>query len=34
MHNYLFGDLSEKKSDIIDLRLKVNSVGWNERIIL
>lgn len=34
MHNYLLGDLSEKKSDIIDLRLKVNSVGWNERIIL
>ena len=34
MHNYLLGDLSEKKSDIIDLRLKVRSVGWNERIIL
>lgn len=34
MHNYLLGDLNEKKSDIIDLRLKVNSVGWNERIIL
>ena len=34
MHNYWFGDLSEKKSDIMDLRLKVNSAGWNERIIL
>ena len=34
MYNYLPGDLSEKKSDIMDLRLNVNSAGWNERIIL
>ena len=34
MHNYLFGNLSEKKSDIMDLRLKVRSAGWNEGIIL
>ncbi len=34
MRNYLLGDLSEKKSDIIDLRLKVRSAGWNEGIIL
>lgn len=34
MYNYLLGDLSEKKSDIMNLRLKVKSVGWNERIIL
>lgn len=34
MYNCLLGDLSEKKSDIMDLCLKVKSVGWNERIIL
>lgn len=34
MYNYLLGDLREKKADIMDLCLKVKSVGWNKRIIL